>query len=139
MLKSISSICKEIIAKIRSTNDWKAFLFLTAGLVLTTATAIYSYQFSKTQAEKEFALECNDVKTKISTRLHAQALLLRGSAAFFMVSDSVTRSEWEAYIDGVRIGENLNGVQGIGYSSIIPKNQLQSHIEKVRKQGFPDY
>ena len=139
MLKSISSIFKGIISKIRDTNEWKAYLFLSAGLVLTAATAFYSYQNSKALAEKEFTAECSDIKTKISTRLHAQALLLRGCAAFFSASDSVNRKEWKSYIDGVRIERNLYGVQGVGYSTIIPKNQLQSHIKLVRKEGFPDY
>ena len=139
MLQSVGSNFKGLISKIRSANDWKAFLFLLVGLVLTTVAAFYSYQTSKAQAEKDFASECNDIKTKISTRLHAQALLLRGSASFFTASDSVNRKEWKAYIDGVRIERNLDGVQGVGFASIIPKNQLKTHVEQVQNEGFPDY
>jgi PAS domain S-box-containing protein len=110
-----------------------------AGLVLTTAASIYSYQISKTQAEKEFASECNDIKTKILSRLHVQALLLRGGASFFSATDSVNRQKWKAYIEGIQIERNLNGVQGFGYASIIPKNQIKVHIDHIRREGFPDY
>jgi PAS domain S-box-containing protein len=33
----------------------------------------------------------------------------------------------------------LPGIQGIGYSLIIKKEQLQEHIQQIRKEGFPDY
>ena len=139
MQKAIKSMFQVLFSTIRNKNGRIAFVFLLLGLILTATVAFYSYQTSKAQAEKDFASECNEIQTKFSTRLHAQALLLRSGAAFFSTSDSVTRKQWKAFIEGMRINKNLPGVQGVGYSTIVPKKQLQAHIQKIRKEGFRDY
>lgn len=139
MQKAIKSMFQVLFSTIRNKNGRIAFVFLLLGFILTATVAFYSYQTSKAQAEKDFASECNEIQTKFSTRLHAQALLLRSGAAFFSTSDSVTRKQWKAFIEGMRINKNLPGVQGVGYSTIVPKKQLQAHIQKIRKEGFRDY
>ena len=107
--------------------------------MLTFGAVNYSVHNAKKIAQKEFALICNDIKTKISERLHAHALLLRSGAAFFAASDSVERLEWKAFVSHEQIKKNLNGIQGFGFSMIIPKRELDNHIRSIKNEGFPDY
>ena len=139
MLKAIKSMFQILYSIIRNKNGRIAFLFLVVGLTLTAAAAFYSEQTSKSLAEKDFASECNEIQRKISTRLHAQAILLRSGAAFFSASDTVSRHSWKTYFDVMQVDRNLSAFQGIGYSQIISKSQLQDHIQQTRKEGFPDY
>ena len=88
---------------------------------------------------QNFEITCSDLQIKLDTRLKAHALLLRSGAAFFAASDTVTQEEWKIFIENEKINRNLPGIQGIGYSSIISKNQLLQHIQSFRKNGFPDY
>jgi CHASE1-domain containing sensor protein len=64
---------------------------------------------------------------------------LRSSVALFDVSDTVTREDWRIFNESEKISRNLPGIQGVGYSLIIPKNLLKQHIQSFRKNGFPDY
>ncbi len=122
-----------------SRSTWKALAILCAGLLLTAITAFYTYRNIKETSEKEFSLVCNEIKTKIDTRLHAHAQLLRSGAAFVASSDSVTRKEWKEFIEKGKINKNLPGIQGVGYTMIIPGNQIEKHIQSVRSEGFPAY
>ena len=72
-------------------------------------------------------------------RLHAHAQLLRSGSAFFAGSANVSRQDWKAFNEREKILLNLPGIQGIGYSVIVPEDQLKKHIQAIRSEGFPDY
>ncbi|NVO03534.1 MAG: CHASE domain-containing protein, partial [Bacteroidetes bacterium] len=127
------------ISKITFKNSWKAFLALLIGLILTILSAFYIDYDAKVQAKTELTLVCNEIKTKIFTRLQAHAQLLRSASSFFAASDTVTRKEWKSFNEHGNINKNLPGIQGVGFSQIIPKNELQQHIQKIRNEGFPNY
>jgi len=125
--------------KILFTKKLKSFAILIIGIVLTIVAAIYTKKDSETLAKREFALVCNEITTKISTRIHSHAQLLRSGASLFATSDSVTRKDWKIFIESSKINKNLPGIQGVGFSVIIKKEQLQQHIQQIRKEGFPEY
>jgi PAS domain S-box-containing protein len=92
-----------------------------------------------TVVEHEFALVCNEIKTKITTRLFAHAQLLRSGSSLFAASDNVTRNDWKLFNETAKINKNLPGILGVGFSLIIKKDQLQQHIQQIRNEGFSDY
>ena len=120
-------------------NVWKALIILLGALILTLEAVFYTNQVEEEKEKNELIATGNEIKAKITIRLHAHAQLLRAGAAFFAAKDTVTRSEWKAFIDGARIEKNLPGIQGLGFSLIVPKNKLQQHIQHIRNEGFPDY
>ena len=117
----------------------KALIVLFLGLV---STAILTYTI-KSENERtsyhNFKLVCIDVRTRISVRLHAHAQLLRSACAFWAASKDVTRSEWHEFFFHSRINYNLPGIQGVGFSVLIPPDKLHEHIQQVRQEGFPEY
>jgi len=130
---------QNIIKKTFSKNNWKSFAILIIGIVLTIAAAFYTKKDLETQLKHEFALVCNEIKTKISTRLYSHAQLLRSGSSFFAASDTISRNDWKIFNDHSKLNKNLPGIQGFGFSYIIKKEQLQQHIQKIKKEGFPEY
>ncbi|MEI6694900.1 MAG: CHASE domain-containing protein [Bacteroidota bacterium] len=126
-------------SEISSKNRWKAIAILVSGVLLTVIVAVYNYQIVEEMANKEFASVCNEIEIKVTTRLHAHAQLLQSGSAFFAASDSINSKVWKIYNERSKIEKNLPGIQGIGYAVVIPKNQLQQHIQTMRKLGFPAY
>ncbi|MCK9414348.1 MAG: CHASE domain-containing protein [Prolixibacteraceae bacterium] len=105
-----------------------------------TYLAVHSTIISNANHEAvEYNLIGNEIKTKISTRLNAHALLLNGAASLFATKDTVTRKDWNIYIENCQLDKNLPGIQGVGFSVIVPKNQLKEHIRLIRREGFPEY
>ncbi len=133
-LKSIFSPGKS-----NSVNAWKSMLFLIVGFGFTGLAVYYTRIDEREIRNREFTLVCNDIRTKILTRLHAHAQLLRTGSAFFAGSDSVSRNDWKTFIECAKVERNLPGIQGVGFTKIIPANKLSEHIQEVRREGFPDY
>ena len=120
-------------------NTWKAWLILLIGFLLTYRATNYTYREVNMQATKEFVDVCDEIKTKISIRMQEQAQLLRTASAFVESSDTLTRLNWKLFNLHAKINQELPGIQGIGYVTIIPANQLKQHIQNIQKEGFPEY
>ncbi|MEI6875217.1 MAG: CHASE domain-containing protein, partial [Spirochaetota bacterium] len=112
---------------------------LLLGLGLTTLAVLRDRNQAEVIARREFDFACDDVKGNILERLAACAQILRGGAALFDTSDQVSRGQWKTFVDRLGIGESLPGIQGLGYSQLIPRASLARHLEEVRGQGYPDY
>ena len=60
-------------------------------------------------------------------------------AALFNASDRVTREKWKVFTSYLNLEKQLPGTQGIGFSLLIPREELPRHIRKIRSEGFPEY
>jgi PAS domain S-box-containing protein len=120
-------------------KTFPALMVLFLGLILTLVTSFYTNRDVESAANKDFQSICSDIQTKIYERLNAHAQLLRCSSAFFAASSSVTRQDWRFFYEKSNIDKILPGIQGLGFSMIVPQNKLQEHILEVRKEGFPEY
>ena len=120
-------------------KTWIALVILFTCLFLTYLAVRNTITSNANREAVEYNLIGNEIKTKISTRLNAHALLLNGAASLFATKDTVTRKDWNNYIENCQLDKNLPGIQGVGFSVIVPKNQLKEHIRLIRKEGFPEY
>ncbi|MBF0390778.1 MAG: CHASE domain-containing protein, partial [Desulfamplus sp.] len=87
----------------------------------------------------EFDGSCNEIELKIEARLQAHARILRSEAAFFDASEDVTRAAWYMFTRRQRVEQQLPGIEGIGFSLVIPPERLAQHEQEIRSQGFPQY
>ncbi len=73
-------------------------------------------------------------------RILAQEQVLRGAQGLFASSKQVNREEFHRYVTELRLEENYPGIQGIGFSLIVPAAKLAQHIALIRKEsGHYDY
>jgi len=118
---------------------WGVLSVLFFGVIITVVAVFYAYNNRIENVNQNFISNCNDIAVRIDVRFKAHAQLLRSSAAFFTASDTVTREQWKIFNESEKISKNLVGIQGVGYSLIIPTNKLKQHIQSFRENGFPDY
>ncbi|HLS98306.1 MAG TPA: CHASE domain-containing protein [Porticoccaceae bacterium] len=112
---------------------------LLAGLLATSALALRGYTGVREEARARFTFVADQVALKIEERLHLYRLTLNGAAGLFAHSGEVSRGEWHAYVDKLRIDANIPGVQGIGFARLIRPEDLAAHVAAVRAEGFADY
>lgn len=112
---------------------------LLLGLVITIISVFYTRARIERAAIQNFEYSCNELRTRIATRLNEHAQLLRSGQAFFSVSDTVTREEWHQFYLLTKIDSYLPGIQGFGYSKVVRREKLEEHIKAIRQSGFPDY
>jgi diguanylate cyclase (GGDEF)-like protein len=122
-----------------SRKIWLAAALFITGLVLTGAAVLYEKKGAEFIARKEFDFACNEIKSRIATRIEQHAQILRSGSAFFEINENITRQQWHNFITRQNIELVLPGIQGIGYAIIIPPDQLALHERKIRNEGFPQY
>ena len=89
--------------------------------------------------QNEFDRYAADMRARIQNRMQAYEQVLRGIGAFLATSGEVSRGKFRTYISVLHLDDRYPGVQGVGFSLIIPEGTKAAHIAKVRAEGFPDY
>ncbi len=116
-----------------------AWIVLVIGLMLTAAATLTLKSSVDSIAEQKFISECNDIKNTVTNRLDDYARILQAGVALFNASGMVTREEWHDFYQIQKIGEQLPFIQGIGFSLLIPREELARHTQEIRQAGFPEY
>ncbi len=118
---------------------WAAGAVLLAGL-LATGLVARSTKYAVDNAEKEdFNFACAEIRSKIVERFRAHEQILRSGAAFLAHSVGVNRQAWRFFTENQQLETQLPGIQGIGFSLLIPRSQLAQHLQEIRAGGFPNY
>jgi len=120
-------------------NGLRALAILLLGLIMTGIATHYAQKEGEDEAVQEFVSVCNEIKIKTLDRLHANAQLLMNGAAFIQASDTVSRSAWKSFNEHSKYQKYLPGIHGLGYSIVIPQNQIGRHLKMVQKEGYAEY
>ncbi len=120
-------------------SHYAAWLVLAASIVVLGITTIYLKGSAERGADRAFAQQCDDIRDAIAVRLDDHARILVDCAALFEASDAVTRREWKIFTQSQKSARDLPGIQGVGFSLLIPRAELDRHLREIRAEGFPDY
>ncbi|NOU47756.1 MAG: PAS domain S-box protein [Bacteroidales bacterium] len=138
-MKLVNLIKRIKFLKFNILTNWKAITILILGIAITIALTIHTYYAVEKREREEFVTICNEIKFKISTQLHNNAVILHAASALISASETISRDKWKEFTQNIEIKKNLSGIQGVGFSLIIPKNLLSRHISDINKEGFPNY
>lgn len=120
-------------------GGWLFAIVLLGLLALTGLSWQAARQTAVRQTELQFQSDISSLQTSLSDHLRIYANVLYSARGLFEASDQVSREEWKAYINNLRLDANYPGMLGMGYAQVIPKNQLATHTAEIKKQGFPQY
>lgn len=118
-------------------------LLVWFGLITFFATLIFGWQKMRQNvdinAATAFDLLVKTERDLLVTRTEDYERVLRGSLGLFSASAEVNRSEWHAYYRALELDKSLPGIQGLGYSVIFPKSEMQALVDQVRAEGYPEF
>ncbi|EON91457.1 sensory box/GGDEF family protein [Marinobacter lipolyticus SM19] len=120
-------------------NAWVAWLLLAASIAITLLLWQLSIHLVEDRTEARFRTQSLQLKTAIEERLLNHEQVLAGSAGLFAVAGSVSREQWQEYVDKVDIDRYYPGIQGIGYVERIGVRSMADHISSVRAEGVHNY
>jgi len=118
---------------------WSALAVLAAGLIITVLASHFVKAEVESAAQREFDFTGNETRLEIEARLKASAQMLRSGAALFDATDTVSRADWHTFTRRLQLDQNLPGIQGLGFALLIPRAQIEQHVQAIRGEGFPDY
>ncbi|HNV68604.1 MAG TPA: CHASE domain-containing protein, partial [Candidatus Ozemobacteraceae bacterium] len=106
---------------------WQFWVMLLVSLCMVTGVTLLTRGSVQREAEHEFEAAGNEIQAIILYRLSEHARILWSGSAFFDASNQVSRREWHDFVARQRLNEVLPGIQGVGYSLLIPRADLASH------------
>jgi PAS domain S-box-containing protein len=105
-----------------------------------TLLAWYSLRQSQSDAAtRQFALLTEELSQAIVKRMEEQEGILLGAAGLFDASDAVSRADWHAYAERLRLDERYPGIQGIGFTQMLEAQELPEFEREIRAEGFPNF
>jgi PAS domain S-box-containing protein len=115
------------------------FIVLLTCLVIT----YLNWNVANTSRENElrtyFEYRARDVKNRIEQRIIGYEQILKSTRGLYNATVNVNRSEFRTFFNSLNLDKNYPGVQGVGFSLIIPPDQIKKHITSIRKEGFSNY
>lgn len=90
-------------------------LVTSAGLTILAAAVVANVARERDEGRFSNALQAAD--DRIVGRINVYIASLRGGAALFAASDTVTETEFRLYVDRLDLHSSFPGIQGIGYSA----------------------
>ena len=116
-----------------------AWIILAISLVLTALAWQLSTSYVEKRARERFDFRVEDVQKRIATRMTEYEHVLRGGTALFDAQGEPTREQWRRYVGTLQLERYYPGIQGMGYSKVIPATEREQHQAAVRAEGYPDY
>jgi two-component system, sensor histidine kinase len=113
-------------------------------LVLAIALAVSYAVWQRERREIErvlkadFDLRVHDAVNTFRERVQGYEQVLRAVSGLFASSRKVERSDFQIFVRNLKM-EIHPGLQGLGYSVLVPRDQLERHLAFMRAEGFPAY
>jgi len=119
------------------------FVYAATVFVVCAGVTLFWWKDSKDEAynnaQETFNIFSSEVDTAIKERVTAYELALRAGLAAFSSFEGVSRTQWKDFAGTLNLQRNYPGIQGLGYSLVVPADKLEQHVKTIRQEGFPDY
>lgn len=118
--------------------------YLLPLIVLAAAAGTAYYFWEKERRDIELVMQADfDTRVREAVGIFRERMLaveqvLYAINGLFASSGQVERGEFQAFVANLRI-ESHPGLQGVGYSMLIPAAQKDRHVAALRAKGFPNY
>ncbi|MGE0527715.1 MAG: CHASE domain-containing protein [Bdellovibrionales bacterium] len=114
-------------------------IVLVACLAVTLVVSIAVRFYVENENLRRLRSEVDRVRNQIESRMDRYENALMQTRAFVITSKHLDRKIYHQYVESLMLLETFPGIQGLGYTTRVHPEDLTSHVEAVRSEGFPDY
>ena len=115
------------------------WLTLFAGVAITVTVWQLVSVNTERRAREQFEVSCMNIQQRIAKRMTLYETGLRSAQALFRTTPAVTRQQWHDYVEGIAIGRNFPGVQGMGYARYLRPGEQGALERAVQASGYPQF
>jgi signal transduction histidine kinase/CHASE1-domain containing sensor protein/ActR/RegA family two-component response regulator len=111
-------------------------------LIGSLLTAVYwneASRLAENKAQLAFEHQVERLVNSLQERFRVHEQVLYAVGGLFDSSDGVERHEFRRFADALHLEDRYPGIQGIGFSLLVPAADRAGHVRAVRAQGFPNY
>ena len=116
----------------------RSSLWSAAHLALPTALAYYYVsQNVEAQTRARFDDTTQVIQEAIERRTRAYLDAMFGARGLFYASESVTRREWDNYVEGIEPNKRFEGLQALSYAERVEPGEKKIHARRAREEDLP--
>jgi signal transduction histidine kinase/CHASE1-domain containing sensor protein/ActR/RegA family two-component response regulator len=120
-------------------RGWFPYVILLGTLLLTGLFSYYAAIASRTKDSLRFQNEVERAESDIQNRLNTYIALLHGTSGLFATKQQITKRDFQSYVERLKLRETYSGIQGIGFSTRIISQDVQSLVASMDNQGVPNF
>ena len=109
------------------------------GLLFTAGASLRLWQIARQKDRERFDAAVAQTSDAIQDRIETHVAMLRGGAALFDASETVTLKEFRDYVDRLELRTNYPGIQGIGWTLRVPALELLDRLTAIRAEVGPAF
>ncbi|MCA1734177.1 MAG: CHASE domain-containing protein, partial [Acidobacteria bacterium] len=114
-------------------------MVLLLSLVATAVAVALALRGTNLRDTARFENAVESSRQSVANRLEIYTNMLRAGSGLFSSDDLVTRSEFYAYVDRLDLQERYPGIQGIGFTAHVRREDAGQLVERMRSEGFEDF
>jgi serine phosphatase RsbU (regulator of sigma subunit)/CHASE1-domain containing sensor protein len=115
-----------------------AYGVLLISLLLTALAYLYVRQNVETQNRLRFDEITQATQEAIERRTQAYLDAMLGARGLFYASRSVTRGEWDNYVEGIEPGNHFEGLQALSYAERVEPEEREAFARRLQEEGLPE-
>lgn len=120
-------------------SHYFSFFSFFFSILIIVSVWYFSERYFFNQAQNKFEHYVNQEASTLKNRLQEYENTLHSGVGFFEASDDVTRTDWYRFVKSINLKLYCPGIQGMGYSMLIPPSKLDSTIDKIRREGYTSF
>jgi serine phosphatase RsbU (regulator of sigma subunit)/CHASE1-domain containing sensor protein len=115
-----------------------AYGVLLISLLLTLLASYYVRHNVEAQNRLRFDETTQATQEAIERRTEAYLDAMLGARGLFYASKSVTREEWDNYVEGIEPGSHFEGLQALSYAEYVTPERREAFARRAREEGLPE-
>ncbi|HEX5701486.1 MAG TPA: SpoIIE family protein phosphatase [Rubrobacter sp.] len=114
-----------------------AYGVLLISLLLTALAYYYVRQNVEAQNRLRFDEATQATQEAIERRTEAYLDAMFGARGLFYASESVTRQDWDNYVEGIEPDKRFEGLQALGYAERVEPDEREAFSRRAQREGLP--
>jgi PAS domain S-box-containing protein len=114
-----------------------AYGVLLISLFLTALAYYYVRQNAEAQTRVRFDDTTQAIHEAIERRTRAYLDAMFGARGLFYASESVTRGEWNNYVEGIEPEKRFEGLQALSYAERVEPEERENYARRAREENLP--
>src|ERR671911_2080092 len=114
-----------------------AYGVLVISLLLTALAYYYVSQNVEAQTRARFDDTTQVIQEAIERRSRAYLDAMFGARGLFYASESVTRGEWDKYVEGIEPNTRFEGLQALSYAEQVEPEEREIYARRAREENLP--
>lgn len=109
------------------------------GLVATVALVLWLKQDLDRNAQLQFDRVTERLESEVKRRFNQPLLGLKGARGMYAANDTISRRQFQAYVESRDLVTELPGIRGFGFIARIARERLDAFVAAERADNAPEF